>query len=329
LQESYSQICADVKLILCGRQFPFDLGSAGFNIISYTFTQRVFMSDQASHIPHSIASDLAALQFYIDAGVNETIVDEVVNRFKAVEPVAAVEAAPALENAPSPLVQAAASAPVVVGKSEAQMQAASIAAAAGTLDELREAIAGFDGISLKKTATNLVFEAGNREASIMVIGDSPGTEEDRSGEAFVGAAGQLLDKILKCVDLERGAEDADKAAYLANLLNWRPPGNRAPNASEIAVSLPFIERQIQLVQPKLIILLGGEPAKALLGRTESISRLRKKWHDYLPQTPELQGADVKAIPAIATYHPSYLLSTPLQKKAVWADMLSVQARHKP
>jgi uracil-DNA glycosylase family 4 len=277
------------------------------------------MSDGTPHILHSTESDLAALQFYIEAGVDELIVDEVMDRFKAVEPVAAT--------APSSLVEAASAAPVVAGKSEAQVEAAQLAAAASTLDELRAAIAGFDGMPLKKTATNLVFEAGNREASIMVIGDAPGAEEDRSGEAFIGEAGQLLDKILKCIDLARDADDVSRAAYLANILNWRPPGNRSPLASEIAVSLPFIERQIQLAQPKLLVLCGGEPAKALLGRSESISRLRKTWHDYLPQTPELQNADVKAIPAIATYHPSYLLSTPLQKKAVWADMLSLQEKY--
>ena len=160
----------------------------------------------------------------------------------------------------------------------------------------------------------------------MLVGEAPGADEDRQGKPFVGASGQLLDRILACIGLDRTQEDPLSSVYISNILNWRPPGNRTPNPAEIAVSLPFIERHIQLVKPKILILCGGVSAKALLGRDESISRLRKGWHDYRPQTAQLQNADAQPIPAIATYHPAYLLRTPAQKRAVWADMLSVQEK---
>lgn len=161
----------------------------------------------------------------------------------------------------------------------------------------------------------------------MLVGEAPGADEDRLGKPFVGASGQLLDRIMKYIDLDRGESDPQKAIYISNILNWRPPGNRTPNPAEIEVSLPFIEKHIALIKPKILILCGGVAAKALLGRTEGISRLRKTWHDYKPQTKGL-NVDDPAIPAIATYHPAYLLRTPVQKKAVWADMLSIDQKRK-
>jgi uracil-DNA glycosylase family 4 len=148
----------------------------------------------------------------------------------------------------------------------------------------------------------------------MLVGEAPGADEDRQGLPFVGVSGQLLDKILACIDLSRTAEDPAKAVYISNILNWRPPGNRTPSDSEVAISLPFIRRHIELVRPKCLILCGGVSAKALLGSGDSISRLRGKFHD------------VMGIPAIATYHPSYLLRTPAQKRAVWADMLMLKEK---
>lgn len=259
----------------------------------------------------------AALQYYLDCGVDEALLEAPDDKTKMPEKPQIIEKTTQSQagQPPEPLL----------GKSDARIETVKLAQQAKTLEELREAIAAFDGIAIKKTATNLVFCDGNPKASVMLIGEAPGADEDRQGKPFVGVSGQLLDKILKCIDLDRTEEDPASAVYISNILNWRPPGNRTPNPAEIEVSLPFIERHIQLIQPKLIILCGGVSAKSLLGSGDSISRLRKRWHDYLPQTPELrEGAS--PIPAIATYHPAYLLRTPAQKKAVWADMLSVKEK---
>lgn len=222
--------------------------------------------------------------------------------------------------------------PAPLGASEAKIAAVKLAMAVQSLDDLQRAIAGFDGLSLKTTATNMVFSDGWLGAPIMVIGDAPGADEDRVGKPFVGVGGQLFDRIMGSIGLDRTAQDPAHALYISNVLNWRPPGNRTPNMAEIEVSLPFIERHIQLVQPKLLLFVGGVAAQALLGSKESISRLRGRWHDYVPQTPALRvGADGTAlgsIPALATYHPSYLLQTPAQKRQVWADMLAVLEKRK-
>jgi DNA polymerase len=209
-----------------------------------------------------------------------------------------------------------------LGASEARTESVKLALAAQTLDDLRAAIAAFDGIGLKDTATNLVFSDGNPDAPIMLIGEAPGADEDRLGKPFVGASGQLLDKILKTAGLDRAGEDALHSIYISNILNWRPPGNRTPAPAEIEVSLPFIERHIQLVKPKMLILAGAVSAQALLNTTDSISKLRGRWIDYTPRTPELRN-EASSIPVLATYHPAYLLRTPAQKRSVWADMLLI------
>ena len=222
-----------------------------------------------------------------------------------------------------PLNTAAEPSPLLLGASEARAEAEKRAAQATTLEELSDAIAAFDGIALKKTATNMVFADGNPKAPIMLIGEAPGADEDRLGKPFVGVSGQLLDRILAAAGLDRQADTPEEAVYISNILNWRPPGNRTPAPAEIEVSLPFIERHIQLVKPRILILCGGVSAKALLNSEESVSRLRKMgWHDYKPRSGNA-AADAQAIPAIATYHPSYLLRTPAQKKAVWADMIAL------
>ncbi len=215
------------------------------------------------------------------------------------------------------------SSPVLLGSPAIRREAVRLALAANTRDELRDAIAQFDGISLKQTATNLVFCDGNPSAPVMLVGEAPGADEDRMGRPFVGVSGQLLDKILAFIGLDRTAEDPQQSLYISNILNWRPPGNRTPNAAEIESSLPFIERHITLVKPKILIFAGGVSAQALLGRTEGISRLRGKWHDYVQRTEGLESA---SIPALATYHPAYLLRTPAQKRAVWQDMLMLQEK---
>lgn len=267
----------------------------------------------------------AALGWYLDAGIDEALLDAPQDRRNQAPPPVAF--APPAADKPGSVAKVAAAAPAqaIIPKSDVYDQAVELAKAAMTLEELREAIAGFDGIALKKTATNLVFADGNPNADVMLIGEAPGADEDRAGLPFMGASGQLQDKILACIDLDRTQDDPKKSVYISNILNWRPPGNRSPAPAEIELSLPFIERHIQLAQPKLLILCGGVSAKALLNTEESISKLRKRWHEYTPVTQSLRSG-AQTIPAIATYHPSYLLKTPSQKRAVWADMLAVQER---
>ena len=295
---------------------------------------------------------ITALQWYTEQGLDTCMEEQAVNRLSpelsecAAPPEEreftsppAEEGGPPRESAPAALmdhpqnvmararreISAADSAPprTFLGKSEAYEEALRLAQQAATPEELARTIAAFEGIALKKTASNMVFATGNPKAQIMLVGEAPGADEDRQGVPFVGVSGQLLDRILACIGLDRAQNDPQKSIYISNILNWRPPGNRTPSPAEIDVSLPFIERHIQLISPKVLILCGGVAAKALLGREQSISRLRNMWHDYVPVTRALaKGA--APIPAIATYHPSYLLRTPAQKKLVWADMLNLE-----
>ncbi len=265
---------------------------------------------------------ISALQWYADHGVSDIVLDEPINRFA--EPKSVPSVASTVTQTHQPAQQQAAQ--TFLGKSDAYDEAIKLAKSANSLEELSQAISDFDGIALKKTASNMVFADGNPKASIMIIGEAPEADEDRLGKPFVGASGQLLDKILSCINLDRNAEKAEESVYISNILNWRPPGNRTPSPAEIEVSLPFIERHIQLVKPKILVFCGGVAAKSLLQRSESISRLRKVWHEYLPQTPDLND-NSEPLQALATYHPSYLLRTPVQKKLVWEDMQNLQKRY--
>lgn len=265
---------------------------------------------------------LTALCWYADNGVHEAVLDEPEDYtvVSDLQPSPAM-GTPLLKKQAEPQQQPQ---PSFLGKSDAREEAVKRSKGAKTLDELKQAIAEFDGIAIKKTASNLVFSDGHPHAKIMVIGEAPGANEDRMGKPFVGVSGQLLDKILACIGLSRDAEDAQNAVYISNILNWRPPGNRTPNPAEIEVSLPFIERHIQLIKPEILILFGGVSAKALLATDTSISRLRRTEHLYKTLTEELGGkVNLTAYP---TYHPSYLLRTPIQKKAVWEDMLKIKKK---
>ena len=277
---------------------------------------------QAQLNTHQLNTWMAALSWYLDAGVDVAFDTDPVDR--TIMPALPVADTPATkpDAAPPQHMQtrtdgAGAS---FIGASEARTESLKRALAAQNLDELRNAIAGFDGLSLKHTATNMVFAAGNPSAPIMVLGDAPESEDDRTGHAFVGPSGQLLDKMLAAINLTR-----ENDVYIANILNWRPPGNRTPASAEIDVCLPFIERHIALVRPKLLVFAGEVAARALLGRSEPLSRLRGQWHDYVPQTPEMRQ-NAAPIPALALYHPTVLLRTPAQKRAAWADLLTVQAK---
>jgi DNA polymerase len=191
------------------------------------------------------------------------------------------------------------------------MAARTAAAAASSLAELEEALKRFDGCGLKRTAKNLCFARGNPAAQVMLIGEAPGRDEDLSGLPFVGRAGQLLDRMLAAI----GLTEAD--VYITNIVYWRPPGNRTPSHEEVLACRPFLERQIDLVAPKLLVLLGGAAAKQLLGLEDGIMKLRGKWRRY-------ETASI-AIPTIGTLHPAYLLRNPLAKRLAWRDLLLIRA----
>lgn len=271
----------------------------------------------------------AALQWYVDNGADEAIGDEPVDRFAAAKAQADKSVADIIraenpvaepKSVPAPSAQDA-----PLGASDARAEALKVAQSAQSLGELEAAIALFEGIGLKKTASNMVFSDGNKDASIMYIGDAPAADDDRAGKPFVGVDGRFLDVMFKAIDIARDAEEAEKSLYLTNVLNWRPPGGRSPAPGEIEASLPFIERHIQLAAPKLLVFSGGTVAKALLGRSEGLSKLRKRWHEYTPQCAEL-GEEAAPIPAIVTFAPSYLLNTPAQKRGAWADLLMIKSR---
>lgn len=273
---------------------------------------------------------MGALQWHLDIGADEALVDTPVDR-TAIPELRKKEAVskPIAGNKPlkATALQDNTTQAEIMGAAQAVIEAQKLAAQCNSLAELQSAIQNFDGLSIRKTATNMVFSDGNPEAPVMLIGEAPGADEDIQGKPFVGVSGQLLDRILACIGLARDSEDVRHSVYISNILNWRPPGNRTPTQAEMDISLPFIERHIALVQPKAIILCGGVSAKSLLRRSESISRLRGVFHDYrVPESLKIQ--EDSPIPAMATYHPAYLLRTPAQKKAVWADMLMFQEKLK-
>ncbi|CAN7439259.1 uracil-DNA glycosylase [Mesorhizobium amorphae] len=285
----------------------------------------------ASPINRSDLADLLA--FYASAGVDDALEDAPVNRFAEAAPKPAerapMAAAPARENvqqqppsAPSrpdmsrlpdaPPARAPAGAATVPDEAQAAL-ARQLAATASTLEELRQHMAAFDGCNLKFTAKNLVFADGNPNADLMLVGEAPGRDEDLEGLPFVGRSGRLLDRMLAAIGLDR------TSAYIANVIPWRPPGNRTPTPHETEICRPFIERQIELVNPKVLVNLGGPSAKTLLNTTEGILRLRGNWRVHTT-------ASGTAIPAMPTLHPAYLLRTPAHKKLAWRDFLEVKAK---
>ncbi|MBB3932757.1 DNA polymerase [Kaistia hirudinis] len=254
------------------------------------------------------------LEWYAASGVDIALEEEAIDRLVA-PPVAAPVLAPAEipgQSAPaanSPSIAAPQIAAPDGG--EASRAAREIARTAPTLEALRAALEAFDGCSLKLTAKSLVFANGNPAGRVMFVGEAPGREEDLQGLPFVGRSGQLLDRMLASIGLTR--DDV----YIANVVPWRPPGNRTPTPEETALCRPFIERQIELADPDFLICLGGASAKELLGTTEGILRLRGQWHDF--------ETGRRRIRAMATLHPAYLLRQPLQKRLVWRDLLTLRA----
>ncbi|MDH0126095.1 uracil-DNA glycosylase [Brucella intermedia] len=265
------------------------------------------------------------LRFYAEAGVDMPLSETPIDRFA--EPQRPAPTQPAMQTpsaperprqqprpapAPAPTsrpVQAAADLP-----DTAQIALAREAAAqASTLDELREKLAAFDGCNLKFTAKNLCFADGDPSSDIMFIGEAPGRDEDMEGLPFVGKSGQLLNRMIESIGLKR------ESVYIANTIPWRPPGNRTPTPLETELCRPFIERQIELAAPKVLVALGGPAGKALTGATEGILRLRGNWKIH--RTPS--GIE---IPVMPTLHPAYLLRTPAQKRFAWRDFLAVKLK---
>ena len=254
------------------------------------------------------------LRWYADMGVDMALDDVPHDRFA--ESALAMSAATAAEPArtamlpPRQAPKAGLAAVATPGPAAASSKA--LAARAASLDELREALRQFDGCALKNTATQLVFEDGDRASRIMLVGEAPGAEEDRQGKPFVGRAGQLLDKMLASIGLDR------TKVYIANVIPWRPPGNRPPTPQEQALCLPFIARQIELAAPDLLVCLGGSSAQALLEIKDGIMRARGRWFEF--------AVPGRSIPVLAMLHPAYLLRQPAHKRLAWLDLLELRKR---
>jgi DNA polymerase len=261
-------------------------------------------------------SSLALLRWLIDAGADEAVGETPTNHFarsqKPSAPSRPAVARPAIERprtAPGELSNAQ-----TVSLATAPGAARAITQACTTLAELKSALSKFDGCELKRYATNTVFADGDPSGKIMLIGEAPGRDEDLQGLPFVGRAGQLLDRMLGEIGLDR------RKVYITNVLNWRPPQNRDPTPEEAAACLPFLHRHIELADPKLLILLGAVSVRHVLGVNDGIMRLRGKWHLY--QSVALK----RAIPVMPTLHPAYLLRQPAAKRLAWRDLLAIREK---
>ncbi len=265
------------------------------------------------------AGALALLEWQIAMGADEAVGEVAPNRLAPPSPTEAlpVAAIPAPAPAPSPAVAPSVVAPpgaLAESLAEAAQSARLLAAGAETIEALGALVAGFDGCPLKRTATNTVFLDGNPAASVMIIGEAPGAEEDRLGRPFVGRSGQLLDRMLATIGLDR------TSVQITNVIYWRPPGNRKPNAAEIAACLPFVLRHIALARPLVLVLSGGTAASALLPLSQGITRLRGRWFELA-----VPGLDAP-VPTLAMFHPAFLLRDPARKRETWRDLLALKAR---
>ena len=242
------------------------------------------------------------LNWYVLCGVDEVSVNEPMSVLKKESVVIPSAEANTLRPATTLLAQES---------NAAYLNAKGMCGQASNLAELRNIMENFEGCSLKFSANYTVFGDGNPQAKVMLIGEAPGADEDRIGRPFVGRSGQLLEKMLNAIGLQR--EDC----YITNVLPWRPPGNRTPTDGEVAVCLPFLMRQIELINPKIVFLLGASAANAVLGNNDSISSLRGK-------TLEICLENGAKIPAIAGFHPAYLLRSSAQKAKSWSDLLRLK-----
>src|SRR5438105_3010779 len=264
------------------------------------------------------------LAFYQEAGIDALIGETTVDRL-ADEPLPSPEkatrearqeeidaTADRLRRSAAPLSGEGrlAAPPIAASPEVAVMAAREAARSAASLEELRAILMGFEGCALKITAKQLVFADGNPKSRVMFVGEAPGRDEDIEGLPFVGRSGKLLDRMMAAIGLDR------RLAYIANIIPWRPPGNRTPTPQESAICLPFIRRQIELADPELLVCLGGPSAQTLLGIKDGILKTRGRWFVYHTGTREIR--------ALATLHPAYLLRQPLQKRLAWRDFLMIR-----
>ncbi len=263
--------------------------------------------------PDSAPTIKQLLAFYLEAGVDCALTEAPVNRLSDPDTVpAARETAPAQPVRTLPAAAAAipaARAEAAPAPEAAILSAREAARTAPTLEVLRALLETFDGCALKSTATRLVFADGNPQARIMFVGEAPGREEDIEGLPFVGRSGKLLDRMISAIGLDRSS------VYIANVIPWRPPGNRTPTPQETQICLPFIQRQIELVNPDVLVTLGNPSTQTLLSTREGIMKTRGRWFDY--------DTGTRVIRALATFHPAYLLRSPSYKRMAWQDLRSI------
>jgi uracil-DNA glycosylase len=263
---------------------------------------------QAAPDPAPNARQLLA--FYLEAGVDCALNDEPVNRLAdpdVAQPERQAPPAQQIRTTPAALPLAPAEPPPAPDTAIASAREA--ARTAPTLEALRELMEKFDGCTLKSTATRLVFADGNPKARVMFVGEAPGRDEDLEGLPFVGRSGKLLDRMIGAIGLDR------TSAYIANVIPWRPPGNRTPTPQETQICLPFIQRQIELVNPDVLVTLGNPSTQTLLSTREGIMRTRGKWFDY--------DTGARVVRALPTFHPAYLLRSPSYKRMAWQDLRAI------
>src|SRR5215211_278746 len=268
-----------------------------------------------------VAGALALLEWQIAMGADEAIGEVAPDRLAPPPPAVAAPPVPA-SAVPAPRPAMSAAPPAIVtppgafaeSLAEAAQSARLLAAGAESVEALAALVAAFDGCPLRRTATNTVFIDGNPAAPVMIVGEAPGADEDRIGRPFVGRAGQLLDRMLAAIGLDR------TGVQITNVIYWRPPGNRKPTAAEIAACLPFVFRHIALSRPKVLVLAGGTAATALLPVSDGITRLRGRWFEL-----SVPGLD-RPVPTLPMFHPAFLLRTPERKREAWRDLLALKAK---
>ncbi|MCC6890062.1 MAG: uracil-DNA glycosylase [Hyphomicrobiales bacterium] len=261
---------------------------------------------------------LDVLVFYQEAGVDAVVGEVPVDRLTEPEPAPAAAAEPRprqsiaspRESRIVPARDRAAGNAAPPPPNAAVMAAREAARTAADLEALRAILERFEGCALRATATQLVFARGNPQARVMFVGEAPGYEEDQLGKPFVGRSGLLLDRMMAAIGLD------ESSAYIANIVPWRPPGNRTPTPQEAAICLPFIRRQIELADPEVLVCLGNPSAQALLNLREGITKSRGRWYPFATGSREIR--------ALPTFHPAFLLRSPLQKRLAWRDFLTLK-----
>ncbi len=251
-------------------------------------------------------ADRALLEWQVELGADEALEEAPIDRYALNVPVE--KPVEKQEDKPQPVIHRRV-------EVDAVATARTAADAAQSLDDLAATMKGFEHCELKQGAKSFVFADGQPGARVMIVGEAPGRQEDIAGKPFVGQAGQLLDKMLAAIGMDRNAEVIENAVYITNVLPWRPPSNATPTPDEVAMMLPFLERHIALANPDVLMLMGNTPCQALLGRA-GITRIRGQW------------AETVGRPALPMFHPAYLLRQTAAKREAWADLLTLKAKLK-